>query len=143
MQTRTRYTCICQKCGSEFTSFKEDAIHCDRHKYLHSPAYLAKLKNRIKESAEVRKAKNRIHAANWRRKKGMKPLDQIRKEAKIRMRPVTSAIILPVPITKATVVKAQVKSEAKIWLQVDRRTRIGFIDENQMRKWKEKHNFNN
>lgn len=142
---RTRYTCVCQKCGNEFTSFKPDAKHCDRHKYLSSPAYLAKLKNKIADSAEVRRAKNKVHAANWRLKKGMKPLAEIRKDAAVRKRKVTSVIILSAPIPKATIVKVKVKvkSEAKLWLQVDKRTRVGFIDEQQMEKWKEKHGFNN
>lgn len=136
---RIKFTCVCQKCGTEFKSMKEDSAHCDRHKYLHSPAYLAKLKHKVAESAEDRKQKKKEYAAKWRLAKGMKPLTAIRKEAAVKKRKVTSAVILPVLVVPATV--KEVKNEAKIWLQVDKRTRIGFINEEQMNKWKEKHNF--
>jgi len=138
---RTKYTCTCLKCAAEFGSFNPDAKHCDKHRYLSSPAYLAKLKHKVAESIEVRRIKKKEYSAKWRRAKGMKPLVQIKKEAAVKKRKVTSTVILPVISVKVQV--KEVKNEAKMWLQVDKRTRIGFIDEDQMRKWKEKHNFNN
>lgn len=141
MQPRTKHTCTCEKCAAEFGSFNPDAKHCDKHRYLSSPAYLAKLKHKVAESAETRRLKKKEYSTKWRRDKGMKPLIQIKKEAAVKKRKVTSAVILPVIIVPA--VAQEPKNEAKIWLQVDKRTRIGFIDEDQMRKWKEKHKFNN
>ena len=140
MQARSKHICNCEKCGAEFTSFKDDAIHCDKHKYLHSPAYLAKLKHKVAESAETRRLKKKEYSTKWRRDKGMKPLAQIKKEAAVKKRKVTSAVILPVLVVIPELVPQPQIS--KIWLQVDRRTRVGFINEEQMRKWKEKHNFN-
>lgn len=137
---RTKYTCACLKCAAEFGSFNPDAKHCDKHRYLSSPAYLAKLKHKVAESAEDRKQKKKAYAAKWRLAKGMKPLTTIRKEAAVKKRKVTSAVILPVLVVIPELVPQPQIS--KIWLQVDRRTRVGFINEEQMRKWKEKHNFN-
>lgn len=140
MQRTIKYTCKCLRCSKEFETFSETALHCDKHRYLSSQAYLAKLKHIVAESAETRRLKKKEYSTRWRRDKGMKPLAQIKKEAKVRKRKVTSAVILTVIIVPAVV--PEPKNEAKIWLQVDKRTRIGFINEEQMRKWKEKHNFN-
>lgn len=131
---------VCLKCQCEFETLFGDAKYCDKHRYLNSPAYLAKLKHKVAESAEVRRKKKNEYQAKWRLAKGMKPLIQIKKEAAVRKRKVTSAVILPVIAVK--VEAPELKPEAKIWLQIDKRTRIGFVDELQMKKWKEKHKFN-
>jgi len=138
---KQKYVKVCLRCSIEFETYNPDKVHCVKHRLLSSPAYIASLKHRILLTDDEKKQRKKKREASYRLEKGMKPLALVRKEAAVKKRKVTSAIILPVIAVRVEV--PETKPEPKIWLQVDKRTRIGFIDNEQRDKWKEKHNFNN
>jgi len=138
---KQKYVKVCMRCSVEFETYNPDKVHCVKHRLLSSPAYIASLKHRILLTDGEKKQRKKKREDSYRLAKGMKPLALVRKEAAVRKRKVTSAIILPVITVRVEILET--KPEPKVWLQVDKRTRIGFIDEEQMNKWKIKHNFNN
>jgi len=136
-----KYVKNCIKCGCSFKTFNESAEYCDKHRRFEIKAE-SSVKNVscITQTKEERLERNKERLRLLRLSKGIKPITQVRKRVKVKKRKVTSAVILPVISVRVEV--PELKPEAKIWLQVDKRTRIGFVDNAQMERWKEKHKFN-
>ena len=129
----------CRKCGRPFKSLRSDAEHCDKHRRFDTK-FESSVGNLscATQTKEERLEKNRERLRLYRLAKGMKPLSEKRKIRKkvVRKKVVTSAVILQTVV--AAPVAVRVRCEPSVWLHVDKRTRIGFINEKQMEEWKEK-----
>lgn len=128
---------VCKHCGKEFKARKMDSEYCDRHRYMQSPAYLAKREAKRIQARLNRQERNRLYRERKMAEIVVKPKKE--KKAKIKepkKKIITEAVILEHrPVDTVKIETGIRKPEEKFFLQVGK-ARYGFISQERMNRFK-------
>ena len=129
---------VCRYCGKEFKARSMDSHYCDKHRYMQSPAYLAKVEQAKKEAAERRKERNRIYREKQAAKVPGKPgRPRTRPEKPEKKKVITSTPILESRPMEIVIAKLPVKPVEKFFLTIGK-ARYGFITEKRLNDFKKR-----
>ena len=129
---------VCLHCGVEFNARSMNSHYCDKHRYMQSPAYLAKVEQSKKEAAERRKERNRRYREKQAAKvPGKRGRPRTRPEKPEKKKVITSTPILESRPVEIIVAKLPAKPVEKFFLTIGK-TRYGFINEERLNEFKKR-----
>lgn len=131
----------CKKCGATYKARTLDSKYCGKHRFLQSPAYLAKYATRQCADPEVKRLAKNARGKKYRDAKRVQkviPAVEVKKERRM-LEPVVQMTFRPARETKPNIkIVGAEKPVDKFFLRTGPKTVYGFTSQERMDSFKKR-----